>query len=328
MKRTSLYRAHPARIDIPLLSVAAVVALYLGLTAPLVQFTSLLKDDFRYSVLSGLAQLWLSGNYAIVSLVFLLSVVFPGVKLAGLLAMWFTPTTAAMRRRLLRIIAPLGKWSMLDVLVVILFAGAVRLGIVARATTLHGAYVYAGAILLSMVAATLMASLVRPRLPAVRHPRRRSLVLPVVTAASVALLAAGLWLPLMVVEKWVFWHQQYSVVAGTAQLLRSNDIALALGFALFVIVLPVLVSLSQLVLALVQLTGRGGGRMLDWLLEFDRWAMLDVFALALFVAGLRLASWTELSPRPGLWCLIGALVLSSTCSLWLRRLYRPAVAPG
>ena len=320
-QRSPLWRAHPRRIDIPLLSIAALVTLWLGLTTPLVQFSSLLADDFRYSVLSGLERLWHSGHPAIVAFVFLLSVVFPLVKLVGLLFLWFVPMQGDPRRRLLRLIEPLGKWSMLDVLVVILFAGAVRLGLIARAETLHGTWIYAGAILLSMLAASLMARIVRPRSPAVPHPHRRSLLLPVVAVACLVLLVAGLWLPLMQVEKWIFWHQQYSLIAGATRLLHANDPALALGFTLFVIVLPALVCLAQLALALVQLSGRGGGRALDWLLGFDRWAMLDVFALALLVAGLRLASWTDLTPRAGLWCLIGALVLSSVCSLWLRRLY-------
>lgn len=326
MPKSWLLCEHPARVDVPALTLASLVLLYFGLTAPLVEFSSLLEDDFRYSILTGVGKLWDTGDRAIAAVIFLLSVVFPVVKLAGLIALCVVPSTGVVRRRLLRIIEPLGKWSMLDVLVVILFAGAVQLGLIAEARTMHGAYVYAGAILLSMVAAVLMDGIVRPHPPVRRHPRGRSLLLPPVAAVSLGLLCAGLYLPLMQVEKWIFWEQQYSILGGALELARSSEPGpvLALGFALFVIVLPALVHLSHLGLALVQLTGRGGGRALDRLLAIDRWAMLDVFALALFIAGLRLASWTELTPLAGLWFLLAAIVLSTVCSLWLRYLYRRA----
>lgn len=321
-QRTLLLRAHPARIDIPAATLASLALLYFGLTMPLVEFSSLLSVDSRYSILSGLQELWRAGDHLVVGVIFVLSVVFPVVKLAGLTGLWLVPGTPATRHRLLRLIEPMGKWSMLDVLVVILFAGAVRLGLLAEARTMHGAYVYAAAILLSMLAAMLMAGIVRPHAPGQRHPRARSILLPIAAAAGLAFLAAGIYLPLMEVEKWIFWQQQYSILGGALELARANEIGLAIGFVLFVIVLPALVQLAHLALALVQLTRRGGGRALQWLLELDRWAMLDVFALALFIAALRLGSWTELTPRAGLWCLAAALVLSTVCSVWLRWLYR------
>lgn len=47
----------------------------------------------------------------------------------------------------------------------------------------------------------------------------------------------------------------------------------------------------------------------DYLIEFDRWVMTDVFALALFVAIVRLANWTSIEPRAGLYCFAGAIVI-------------------
>jgi paraquat-inducible protein A len=150
------------------------------------------------------------------------------------------------------------------------------------------------------------------------------LLLPILTVAGLLLLAGGIVLPLMRVEKWLFWEEHYSILAGAMELALEGQAVLALGFTLFVILLPLLVQLAQIGLALIQLTGRPATHRLHWLLAFNRWAMMDVFALAIFIAALRLSSMTELTPLTGLWCLMAGLVASVTGALWLRRIFSTA----
>lgn len=323
MNKSALFRAHPRRVDVPLLIVAATVTLYFGLTEPIVRISSALHEDSNYSVLGGLLEFWKTGDSFIGFLIFLFSVVFPIIKLAALLWLWFAPTVREDRRRNLRIIEPLGKWSMLDVLVVILFAGAVKLGLIADARMLDGAYLYGAAILLSMIATVLMGGIAGPEPALADHPRKRSLMLPLLALAGLVLLLAGLFFPLMTVEKWLFWKEDFSILTGALKLAADREFVMSLGFFLFVILLPVLLQLTQVALALGHLTGRGGGRAVAWLIEFDRWVMTDVFALALFVGIVRLANWTEITPRPGLYCFAAAIVISPVVSFWLRRIYRP-----
>lgn len=320
MPEPFLWRMHRKRIDIPLLILAALVLLYQGLTMPLVRFASLLRDDFGYSILGGIGKLFEAGDSMIAALILLMSVVFPLLKLGMLILLWVAPMAPAWRRRLLHILEPLGKWSMLDVLVVILFAGAVQLGLLADATILPGAYVYAGAILLSMLVAELTGRLVRPAAQTMPPPRSRSRILPLLAVSGLLLLVLGIILPLMRVEKWFFWQEHYSILAGALELARDGQAFLALGFAVFVIILPLLVQLAQLVLSFAQLTGKPGAHRLHWILTFNRWAMMDVFALALFIAALRLNSMTDLTPLIGLWFLIAGLLLSVMSSLWLHRI--------
>lgn len=323
MGRRSLQAEHPRRLDIPLLIVAAAITLYFGLTEPVVRMTSALYKDSDYSVVGGLVQFWRNGEYFIGFLIFLFSGIFPVVKLAAMGWLWFAPTVREDRRRNLRIIEPLGKWSMLDVLVVILFAGAVKLGFIADARVMGGAYVYGGAILMSMVAAVLMGAIAGPEPRLADHPRKQSFLLPLLALLGFFLLLAGLFFPLMSVEKWVFWKEEFSILTGALKLAADREFVLALGFFLFVIFLPVMLQLTQVVLALMQVSGRGGGRGVAWLIEFDRWVMTDVFALALFVSIVRLAKWTSIEPRVGLYCFAGAIVISPLVSFGLRRLYRP-----
>ena len=324
MSGSSLQAEHPWRVDIPLLIGASALTLYFGLTEPVVRIASALYQDSNYSVIGGFVAFWRSGDYLIGLLILLFSAVFPVIKLCAMSWLWFAPTVRQRRRRNLRIIEPLGKWSMLDVLVVILFAGAVKLGLIADATVLGGAYVYGAAILMSMVAAVLMGAIAGPEPRLTDHPRSRSWLLPVLALAGFLLLLAGIFLPLMSVEKWLFWKEDFSILTGALKLAAEREFILSVGFILFVILLPALLQLIQVVLAFGHLTGQGGGRGVAWLIEFDRWAMTDVFALALFVAVVRLANWTTVTPRPGLYCFIGAIIVSPVVSFWLRRIYRPA----
>lgn len=322
MSRSSFHSEHPRRLDVPLLIAAASVALYFGLITPVLKISSKLQSDAAYSVTGGILRYLETGDYFLGLLIFMFSFVFPIVKLAAILWLWFVPTIREQRRRSLRIIEPLGKWSMLDVLVVILFAGAVKLGLIADAEILNGAYIFAGAILLSMIAVVVMGTIAGAESRFRENPRHRSWLLPVLALAGLLLLLAGLFLPLMQVEKWLFWKAEYSILIGAFKLAAEGEFVMALGFFLFVIVLPVLLQLTQVILAVVQLTGSGGRPAVIWLIGFDRWAMTDVFALALFIAIVRLADWTNVTPRIGLYCFAAAIVISPFVSFWLRRLYR------
>ncbi|RFF29999.1 paraquat-inducible protein A [Wenzhouxiangella sediminis] len=321
-ERSPLFREHPRRFDVPLLIAASAVTLVVGLFMPIVRIESTLASDSSYSIMGGIAGYFGDGKLFIGSIILLFSCVFPGVKLAALGWLWFAPTVRENRRRSLRIIEPLGKWSMLDVLVVILFAGAVKLGLIADATVLDGAYVFAAAILLSMIVVMLIAGIAGPEHRYLSSPRKRSFLLPLLALASLLLLAAGLALPMMKVEKWLLWQESYSVLSGALKLVADGEVLLAAGFFLFVIVLPMLVQLALVVLSLVQLFGNGSQRAIAALIEFQRWAMVDVFALALCIGLIRLADMATIEPRIGLYCFTAAVVLTPIVSFWLRALHK------
>jgi paraquat-inducible protein A len=321
-KRSPLWREHPRRLDVPLLIAASAITLVVGLFMPIVRIESTLAADSSYSIMGGIVGYFGDGKVVIGSIILLFSCVFPGVKLAALGWLWFAPTVRENRRQSLRIIEPLGKWSMLDVLVVILFAGAVKLGLIADATVLDGAYVFAAAILLSMNVVMLIAGIAGPEHRYLSRPRKRSLVLPLLALASLVLLAAGLVLPMMKVEKWLLWQEDYSVLSGAFKLVADGEWLLAVGFFLFVILLPMFVQLALVVLSLAQAFGRGSERAIAALIEFQRWAMVDVFALALCIGLIRLADMATIEPRIGLYCFTAAVLLTPIVSFRLRALHK------
>jgi len=322
LRKGALFREHPRRVDIPLLILASAITLVAGLSMPIVRISSALASDASYSILGGIAGYFNDGKLLTGTIILLFSCVFPGVKLVALGWLWFAPTIRENRRRSLRIIEPLGKWSMLDVLVVILFAGAVKLGLIADATVLDGAYVFGAAILLSMGVVMLIASLAGPEHKYRSRPRKRSFLLPIPALTSLVLLAAGLFLPMMHVEKFWLWQENYSVLAGAFKLMADGELVLAAGFFIFVIGLPMLVQLALVALSILQLLGTGSERAIAALIEFQRWAMVDVFALALFIGLIRLADMASIEPRIGLYCFTAAVVLTPIVSFWLRALHK------
>src|SRR5699024_6243690 len=193
---------------------------------PIVRIESALAADSSYSILGGIAGYFGDGKVFIGSIILLFSCVFPGIKLVALGWLWFTPTVRENRRRSLRIIEPLGKWSMLDVLVVILFAGAVKLGLIADASVLSGAYVFSAAILLSMIVVMLIAAIAGPEHRYLSSPRKRSCLLPLLAILGLALLVLGLLLPMMRVEKWLLWKEDYSVLSGAFKLVADGELLL------------------------------------------------------------------------------------------------------
>jgi paraquat-inducible protein A len=96
-----------------------------------VMFTSLLGNSSENTIMSGVIEFFESGSWDIAILIFIASVVVPGIKflvLGMLLITCQRRSRWAMveRARLYRFIELIGYWSMLDVLVVALVASLVQ----------------------------------------------------------------------------------------------------------------------------------------------------------------------------------------------------------
>jgi paraquat-inducible protein A len=135
------------------LIVAATVCLVLGLTLPIVRFTRFYVWTDVHSMVSIITELYKSQEIFLAAVICLFSVGFPFVKLVYLLALysardWDTHS----RNRFLRRLAWLGKWSMLDVLVLALVIFYVKSTKFADAVSMPGIYMFAAAVVLTMLA--------------------------------------------------------------------------------------------------------------------------------------------------------------------------------
>lgn len=291
----------------------ACVALAIGLELPVVTLRSGLAHD-SYSVLGGIADLARSGERLLALIVLAFSVLFPMVKLAMLAHVLFRPASSERRERLVRWLELLGRWSMLDVFVIAILIGSVHLGILSEARAARGTYVFAAGILLSMFSTLAVHRLLRAPPARLRLPRA-SRAERWMSLSTLALFTLGLFLPLMVVQKFRFWDHEYSVWSASARMLAEGEHVLGSSVLFFVVLLP----LARL-LGIVLLRWAPSPERYAWpVLELEKWAMLDVFGLALLVVVAKIGAVASVETRAGFWVLLTAAALSLRDSWALRR---------
>lgn len=131
-----------------LVAFAALVASWL---LPFMTVERFLWLSEEVSVWRGVGELWASGAYGLFAIIAVFCVLFPLLKLALALYLWFLADPSALRgARLLGLLDTLGKWSMLDVFVVALTVVALNISLVTDVQVHAGIYVFAAAVLLSM----------------------------------------------------------------------------------------------------------------------------------------------------------------------------------
>lgn len=315
--RRSLRERFPKRQDIPLVLGGASAALPLGLLLPTITLSKVGGlSEHSFSVVTGIIDLAEGGNLLLALVIFTFSFVFPIVKLSALWLIWCKRMDSASRARALHRLKVLGKWSMLDVFVVAVLVGAVRFGFLASATPRYGLSLFAGAVLLSMVATFLEFRLCRLDAEELAVPRTRSLASLPVGILALLLLGAGLALPLMEVKTWVFWKRDYSVLSATAALAGEGKILVTVVVSLFVVAIPLATLGGEIALVVVGRFREEPPRWAGVLAALTKWAMIDVFALGLLIVLVKIGSIADVSPRAGLACLLAGVFFSAaTASL-------------
>jgi paraquat-inducible protein A len=152
--KKSLMNIYPWRLEVPLLILVSLGTFLVALTLPLMQIEKKIlwkhwSND--YSVVTGVKGLFNDKEYVLAMVLFFFSIVFPLVKFVALSVIWMVRLPEANRQKLLHLLGILGKWSMLDVLVVAILIVLVKIGPLAKVEAKSGVYVFAAAILLSMI---------------------------------------------------------------------------------------------------------------------------------------------------------------------------------
>jgi paraquat-inducible protein A len=135
------------------LIIAASVCLVLGLTLPIVRLTRFYVWTDVHSMISIVTELYNAHEIFLAGVICLFSVIFPFTKLIYLLALYSARhMNSPNQGRFLRRLAWLGKWSMLDVLVLALVIFYAKSTQVADAMSMPGIYMFAAAVVLTMAA--------------------------------------------------------------------------------------------------------------------------------------------------------------------------------
>jgi paraquat-inducible protein A len=159
MHSVVLDRPRP-QVSVPLALGTAFALFAAGVFFPFFHVTKFWLFDDAVSVVAGILTLLREGEYFLFIVLTLFTLVFPCVKLGLLTVIWMERNHDLTRvRRLHRWVEHLGKWSMLDVLVVAILIVAMKSAAVAEIHTGIGLYLFTFSVIVTQLASALVARL-------------------------------------------------------------------------------------------------------------------------------------------------------------------------
>jgi paraquat-inducible protein A len=135
---------------VPLALAAAALCLTAGVTPPIMRVSRLIVFSRPISIVDGVQILLVDGDWLTATIIAVFSIVVPAAKIVALSLAW-----ARLRRgapvpsRLLRIVDGIGRWSLLDVLIVALVIVLLKSGSFTDATTAPAIYPFIAAVFLT-----------------------------------------------------------------------------------------------------------------------------------------------------------------------------------
>jgi paraquat-inducible protein A len=138
---------------VPLALVSAAICLATGVTLPIMRVTRLIVFSRPISIFDGVQILISDRDWVTATIVVASSIVLPFAKIGALLVCWVRlQQNASVSSRLLWTVDHLGRWAMLDVLVVALVIVLLKTGSFTDATSAPAIYPFIAAIFLTAYA--------------------------------------------------------------------------------------------------------------------------------------------------------------------------------
>jgi paraquat-inducible protein A len=149
-----LVRTHfRSGIVIVLMLVSALAFFIAGVFLPFTSVTKLWLFQNQISVYHGLIILWQAGEMFLFLILFVFTVCFPFVKLTAMLVLWLYPHVGADHaRRMFHFVSNMGKWSMLDVLVVAILVLTIKSSGIANIRVADGFFLFFVSVMLTQFA--------------------------------------------------------------------------------------------------------------------------------------------------------------------------------
>jgi paraquat-inducible protein A len=138
------------KLFLKLLLLIALMLFIAGLLMPIMTIRQLVFMQSQFSIISGLSDLIKKQQYFLFSIIFLLSVLLPLIKIFLLAWVLQIENSKVKLAKLLSLIHDYGRWAMLDVLIVALLLVTIKLGAIASVEVHLGLYWFAAAVLLTM----------------------------------------------------------------------------------------------------------------------------------------------------------------------------------
>ncbi len=144
-------------VAVGVMIIGATASLVLGLTLPVIELTYFYVWSDAHSFVSIVRALYAEQELFLASILVVFSMLFPAIKLLYLLVAYTAMATGGgARQRMLNRMSWLGKWSMLDVLVLALVIFYAKASALTEAAALPGIYFFSAAVLMTMIAYALV----------------------------------------------------------------------------------------------------------------------------------------------------------------------------
>ena len=142
---------------------------------------------------------------------------------------------------------------------------------------------------------------------------------PLLVTIALACLGLGLSLPIMEVRNFWVFHGTYSILDGIVLLIGQGDMLIAMMVIAFSVLVPVAKNLALLALWWRWRDGSPVSHRLPGLLEaVGKWAMLDVFVVALLVFAVKTRSFADAAVAPAIVPFIASIGLTMACGRVMR----------
>lgn len=142
---------------------------------------------------------------------------------------------------------------------------------------------------------------------------------PAGLAGSLALLVAGMFLPVMRVKTLVYWTDDFTILSGVRALWEKEHQFLAAIIVVFSVVFPIAKLAGLLGVWFAPMEGAARTRAVRVIDLLGRWSMLDVFVVAVTVVLASSKAALDASPRVGLYVFAAGVAASMLMTLAVER---------
>jgi uncharacterized paraquat-inducible protein A len=280
--------------------------------------------------------MWESKLYIIAILILSFSIIFPFVKLFSLFAAWFLPWKSTTRATFLHWIELLGKWSYMDIFVVILLLALTNDQTMISSKIHIGVYFFIGAITLSMFVSQIVLGMAL-RIVAQEQgiktysSKKRWMIfdqlylgwsVPLLVLVSAAALIESIHATFLQISQFFLVSRTYSIY-DIIELLQTNKHWILLIVIVGTIVaIPLLRLAFLLVVWVIPMKVTTHIRARQILEGLSRWSMLDVFGVSLFLVTSEGKDLVNTKVQPGLYTVVIAIALSYALSFVAVALHR------
>ncbi len=308
---------------IPLLLLASLTLNIFALILPFIEINEALHSTVIYSLPHSVKLMWEHQLYAVSLLILGFSIIFPFVKLISLNLAWLVPWDAKRRTTFIHLIELLGKWSFMDIFVVILL-----LALTSNQAFIHskihiGVYFFIAAITLSMLLSQIIFSIARKMEQEqtellVRDSKRHWLLIeniylgwtvPVLTFIAIAALLQALHAPFLKISQFLLASHSYSISETATTLHNNGQVVLYLVMAGTLAVIPITRLILLMWTWIIPMKIKTHAWMNNLAEGLSRWSMLDVFGLALFLVTTEGKDLVKTEILPGLYVVLVAIGL-------------------